>query len=269
MIRVIPTGGLGNRMRAIASGVAIAQHYDIPIEVYWNIRDGLHAEFTELFKPVVLDNVAIRTNRSWLCNIEFRKEYLVRYPLLWLNNKKVIFNHDIYREGDKNIFQIIGDKVTGDIMLVSGCAMCRDYDMKSLFIPSDEIQHAIDKTVSKFSDDTIGVHIRRTDNKESIECSPLDAFYRMMDNEIEKNSNVRFYLATDDNSTKSDMQNKYSDRLITQFDKTERNSLAGMKFAVNDLYCLSKTKKIIGSVYSSYSSIASELGQIPIEYAKK
>ena len=51
-------------------------------------------------------------------------------------------------------------------------------------------------------------------------------------------------------------------------DDTDRNSLEGMKFAVVDLFCLSKTKKIIGSVGSSYSQIAAEIGGIEVEYAK-
>lgn len=52
-------------------------------------------------------------------------------------------------------------------------------------------------------------------------------------------------------------------------DDTDRNSLEGMKFAVLDLFCLSKTNKIIGSVGSSYSQIAAEIGGIEVEYANK
>jgi len=48
----------------------------------------------------------------------------------------------------------------------------------------------------------------------------------------------------------------------------ERNSLEGMVFAVTELFCLSKTQKIIGSDYSSYSNIAAELGEIPVEFAR-
>lgn len=90
-----------------------------------------------------------------------------------------------------------------------------------------------------------------------------------MEIEIAKDSNVKFYIATDDDAVKHEMIRRFPQRIITQFEKSERDSLEGMEFAVNDLYCLSKTKKIIGSLYSSYSHIASELGGIPIEYATK
>lgn len=269
VVKIVPTGGLGNRMRAIASGIAIAHHYDVPAKVYWNIRSGLHAEFSDLFKPLQEPSVELFTNTSWLYNIEFRKEHLLRLPFLRLGAKNILFNHDIYREHGRDIFQILGDSLRGNVVLVSGCTMCKIEDMSRLFVPVDEIQDAIDRVVTHFSENTIGVHIRRTDNKQSIAQSPLDSFYALMDKYIAEDDNVKFYLATDDDEVKSEMVGKYAERIITQYDKTERKTLEGMKFAVNDMYCLSKTKKIIGSVYSSYSSIAAELGGIEVEYAKK
>lgn len=256
-------------MRAIASGIAIARHYQAPVEILWNVRKGLHAEFTQLFCPIESTSIHLATNKSWLYNIEFRKEFLLRLPLLRLSSGKVIYNFNTYEEKGKGIFQTIGEKPQHDIVLISGNAMCKDYDMKDLFVPAADIQKDIDKVLSRFAANTIGVHIRRTDNKESIKLSPLETFYALMDAEIQKDADVMFYLATDDNDVKHEMTERFPHRIITQFEKTDRDSLAGMKFAVNDLYCLSKTKKIIGSLYSSYSHIASELGGITIEYATR
>ena len=89
-----------------------------------------------------------------------------------------------------------------------------------------------------------------------------------MDAEIKKNSNTRFYVASDDDDVKECLKTKYPDRIITLMDDLDRNSLEGMKFAVLDLFCLSKTKKILGSVGSSYSQIAAEIGGIEVNYAK-
>lgn len=130
-VKIIPTGGLCNRLRAIATGVAVAKEYHCPSVIYWNNSLGLKADYCELFKP----------------------------------------------------------------------------------IPQDDIQRRIDEV------------------KESL-------------------------------------KSKYPNRIITLLDDTDRNSLEGMKFAVVDLFCLSKTRKIIGSVASSYSQIAAEIGGIEIEYAK-
>ncbi len=268
-IKIIPTGGLGNRMRAIASGITIAKHYQASVEILWNVRKGLHAEFGQLFCPLDNSSILMTTNTSWLYNIEFRKEYLLRLPFLRLASSKVLYNFNTYDKKGKDIFQTIGNKKTKELVLISGNAMCKDYDMKSLFVPCKDIQDDIEKVLSRFSDNTIGIHIRRTDNKKSIKLSPLATFYSLMDTEIEKDRSIQFYLATDDENVKHEMTKRFPNRIITQFEKADRDSLEGMRFAVNDLYCLSKTKKIIGSLYSSYSHIASELGHIPIEYATK
>ena len=67
---------------------------------------------------------------------------------------------------------------------------------------------------------------------------------------------------------KEHLNSMYPNNIITLMDDTNRNSLEGMKFAVLDLFCLSKTNKIIGSVGSSYSQIAAEIGGIEVKYAK-
>lgn len=85
---------------------------------------------------------------------------------------------------------------------------------------------------------------------------------------MKKDANTKFYLASDDDHVKDILEEKFPDSIITIREDVDRNTLEGMKFAVVDLFCLSKTQKIIGSVFSSYSQIAAELGNIEIEYAK-
>lgn len=105
-VKIILTGGHCNRLRAIATGVAVAKKYHCPSVIYWNNSLGLKADYCKLFKP----------------------------------------------------------------------------------IPQDDIQRRIDEV------------------KESL-------------------------------------KSKYPNRIITLMDDTDRNSLEGMKFAVVDLFCLSKTRK--------------------------
>lgn len=154
------------------------------------------------------------------------------------------------------------------LLLISCYPMCTKYTIQGMFIPQDDIQRRIDEVVAGFSERTIGVHIRRTDNTVSIQSSPIENFTTMMDAEIKKNVNTKFYVASDDDEVKESLKSKYPDRIITLMDDTDRNSLEGMKFAVLDLFSLSKTNKIIGSVGSSYSQIAAEIGGIEVEYAK-
>lgn len=260
-VKIIPTGGLCNRLRAIATGVAVAKSYHCPSVIYWNNSLGLKADYCELFKPIPQDGVKMIENKQWLYNINGNKDYLVRWPLL-----KTMFNFSIYRDGE--IYSKLKISYSRSLLLISCYPMCTKYTIQGMFIPQDDIQRRIDEVVAGFSERTIGVHIRRTDNTVSIQSSPIENFTTMMDAEIKKNVNTKFYVASDDDEVKESLKSKYPDRIITLMDNTDRNSLEGMKFAVLDLFSLSKTNKIIGSVGSSYSQIAAEIGGIEVEYAK-
>jgi len=49
----------------------------------------------------------------------------------------------------------------------------------------------------------------------------------------------------------------------------ERNSLQGMQDALVELYTLSRTSRIIGSMQSSYSETAAQIGRIQCEFINK
>lgn len=266
-IKIIPTGGLCNRIRAIVTGIAVAKKYGGTPVVYWNNSQGLKADFEDLFMPLEPDYCQIVENKRWLYNINGTKDYLLRYPLLKLYFSQVIFNFSIYRE-NKDIFCLLKNGCSNDVLLISCYPMCRNYEIRDIFRPREDIQNKINEVTSEFSKNTIGVHIRRTDNTQSINSSPVKAFESILEKEIEKDKDVKFYLASDDNDVKKHFTETFPERIITLWDDTSRNSLEGMKFAVVDLFCLSNTKKIIGSVASSYSQVASEIGNIDIEYAQ-
>lgn len=126
----------------------------------------------------------------------------------------------------------------------------------------------INNIVEKYRGNIIGIHIRRTDNTQSITQSKDECFIKSLNQEINSNPDIHFYLATDDLSVKKHFTNIYGSRIITSNNEVCRNTIEGMKAAVKDLYCLSKTNKIIGSAYSSYSEIAAELGNIKLEIAR-
>ncbi len=84
IINIIPTGGLCNRMRAIASGVYLAIQYHSTANVIWNVNDGLKAKFEDLFEPIPETLALIKSNDCRLYNIGGKKDYLLRWPFLHL-----------------------------------------------------------------------------------------------------------------------------------------------------------------------------------------
>lgn len=263
-IYIIPFAGLCNRMRAIASGVCISQHYGCPATIYWNNSFGLKADFSNLFQPIIIPNVRIEENKRWLFSIGDTRDYLLRWPIL-----KILY-HTFFNftpsKGDVTQLIHLGKKQP---LLISCYSMGPHYPLGKLFVPKKDITEKINAIVGKYSANTIGVHIRRTDNKKAIGRSPISAFTALMNDEIKKDDSVSFYVASDDEKTKEDLKLMFPNRIITMPQKADRNSIEGMKNAVTELFCLSKTRMIIGSGYSSYSEIAAEIGGISLVYAKQ
>lgn len=261
-VHLIPTAGLCNRMRSIASAVHIAKKLNRPLRIFWNQYEGLNAKFSDLFQPIPVEKTFVEDTQKWKYRINYRKDYLLRRIFL-MNYTQVLYNISVQNE--KNIFSKIKDK-RGDLLLISCFDMSEMYPLRQIFIPTPEIQGMIDEMTRQFTNHTIGIHIRRTDNTMSIRESPISSFVEFMEREIEKDAKVTFYIASDDKEVKEFMQNKFSHRVLFSNIELSRSSLLGMKMAVSELFALSKTTKILGSYYSSYSQIAAELGGIPIQY---
>lgn len=264
-IHIIPIGGLCNRMRAMASGIFLAQKFHLPATIYWNNASGLKADFQDLFQPISLPNVAIVENKNWIYNVLNTKGYLLRLPFLHFKGK-VLYNFSSYEKGDITPHINLNDK--RDLLLVTCFTMCEHYPLRELFVPQPEIRERIEEITGKFTENTVGVHIRRTDNYESIRRSPLNLFFEHLEAEIRNDENVMFYVATDSEEVKNDLKQRFPGHILTCDDKADRESLEGMKFAVVDFFCLSKTRKIIGSDFSSYSQLAAEIGGIELQYAR-
>ena len=106
------------------------------------------------------------------------------------------------------------------------------------------------------------MHIRRTDNVESIKFSPLELFLEKINFEVSENENVNFFLSTDDLNVEERIISEFGNKIITHKKEFSRQTVAGMQDAVVDMFCLSKTAVIYGSYWSSFSEISARIGEI-------
>ena len=117
--------------------------------------------------------------------------------------------------------------------------------------------------VTENFDNTIGIHIRRSDHKEATKRSKTTFFIDKMNEYISNDINVRFFLATDDMETKNKLINEFGSRVITNnITNYNRNQKDAIQSALIDLYCLSKTKQVLGSYHSTFSQMAATIGKI-------
>lgn len=244
-------------MRAMASSVAIAPKKGCPIVVYWDKNRDCYADFSELFQPVRVEGLSVTLNNQVGFKLKLARKRNLYLPgfIRWFTFQRQI--DDNVSLDDRGI-----EKLHVAIYIISAGVIVDCYPLKAFFVPTMEIQEAINALTSLFSDHVVGVHIRRTDNVQSIRKNDVDDYLRCMDQRIATCPAVVFYLVTDDKALKQRMINRYGDRIIFHPAILERTSLQGMKDAVVDLWCLSMTKEIIGSYHLSYSDTAAELGGV-------
>lgn len=265
-ISIVPYAGLCNRMRTISSGIFAATHINIPIFVYWNRTHDCFAHWLDLFQPIEIDGVKLIENTNPIYKIDSIRNLHLPKVL-----HKFIFDQRLYGFSKNYGEDIISylNKVEGEKTLIQSCCdLCDHYPVTELFKPAKDVEDKISKIVMGFKSTTVGIHIRRSDNAQSIKSASIDDFKRKIVYEMGHNYRTNFYLATDDVDIKYNLQKEFGDLIISPELETTRSSVSGMKDAVVDLFCLSKTRKIIGSYYSSYSDMAAELGNISLEICR-
>lgn len=112
------------------------------------------------------------------------------------------------------------------------------------------------------------MHIRRTDQFNSIKYSPIELFEEKIDDVLSKKTDVVFYLSTDDPTVENRLKAKYQDKIFVRKKEFNRNTITGIQDAVVDMFCLSKTSVIYGSFASSFSEIAARIGNIDCIFVK-
>lgn len=275
MITLVPVGGLANRMRAIASAAMLAQNSNTRLCIIWFKDQGLNCRFDELFRSHLPYSYIQVIEASWLDLLLYdrprkRNFRMTRFPQQWLFNS-CIREEEIIRKRDEGFdFKAWVNK--NKKVHIASYVTFMNYPhelIQALFRPNKEIQEAIDAVAGSFDNHTIGIHIRRTDNIQSINLSPLSLFIEQIKKEIQEDGQANFYLASDSPEDKAKLIELFGNRIRTHQFSTDRNSPKGIQDAATELFALSKTQKIIGSAWSSFSEIAAQLSGIPCIILKK
>lgn len=259
MIILRPDSGLCNRLRAIGSAIRLARECGSSLTVEWYrcpLRRwaglcGMRVGFCDLFEPLgsvpVREKIKVRNDFPWNAK--------------WWNAK----NPQFY--GEERRAQFVED-VKSEPSVMRRLRTCHDFyhnEDWSWMRPRAEILNSVDAVSESFGRNCIGIHIRRTDNRAAIAASPLTLFIDKMDAEERRDATVRFFLSTDDADTRMELKQRYGDRLVFCANVAPRYTIKGERDALVDLLLLSRTKKIYGSYWSSFSQVAAQIGHLPLE----
>ncbi len=273
MIYLQPHSGLANRIRVIVSGLNFSDKVKQPVILIWRKDDSLFSEFTDLFEPI--DKMILKKYNRWagilngfqnrgLLNRIFCRIFSIDFCLFDRDLKEFVWS-----TGSNNInLSKIPKKVTHFYFHT-----CHEFYFDSAYLkflqPTKTIRDNIESNIVRFNKKTIGVHIRRTDHFGSILESPLESFIEVMRKDIAEDKDINYFLATDDKEVEIILKELFKDKIIIYEKEYSRTSVKGIQDAVVDLYSLSATSKIYGSFFSSFSDVASRIGNIPLQIIKR
>lgn len=263
-IYFVPVGGLGNRLRSIASAVCLAEEYNADLQIGWYQDWGMGCRFSDIFKPLKYDVLEESGIRKYLLDRPRKKNLYLPTLYEFLAFDKVLRESLVgYKDIDYSFLH------THERIWIASCkAFYKEEDLYySMFKPIDILQEQINEIVKNFPNSIVGMQIRRTDHVTAINSSPTKCFEEIIER-LDKETML--YLATDDEKEKNYFMQKYGNRIITRTSVLERGSKKGIQDAVIEMYILSSTQKIYGSKNSSFGQIAAKIGNIDfIEVQKK
>ncbi len=265
-IVIKPYGGLANRMRAIDSASILAHMFNIKLNVNWVRSKELNCSFSHLF--ILPEEINIMEYS--LNPVIYRLNYIMIGMLMKIGIylpfgfDKYLFDSEIVKlnKQQADYPNILSEQRS--VYINTANQFYRSRDSFKIFRPIDELLIKIENYTQYFGNYSVGIHIRRTDNINSIKYSPIEGFIELMNAEINDHPDVMFYLATDSENVKKYLKDIYGGQIITHNSTLNRNSEKGIQDAIIDLYCLSKTNKIIGSYFSSFSEVAAQINNIEL-----
>lgn len=257
----VPSGGLANRMRAIASAFNLCQQVEARLQIVWFQGWGMHAAFHDLFEPIANLREAVLTD--YIVNDRPRRHNLW---LPWLPQQiwykgGVINELEVANLRDKGFdFEQWLHSKRRYMSCYDEFGVFPDSCYSELFHPNQIVMDIIKSYEAHFSKNVIGMHIRRTDNIDSINKSPTELFVEAGHRELENNANLTIFLATDSEEVKKQIREIFGNHVVTSDNKADRNSVAGIREGLADLWTLSRVSRIYGSAGSSFSTMASKIG---------
>ena len=259
MIVLRPGSGLCNRLRAMGSAIKLAREVsaDLRVEWFrcpirrWSARCGMRAGFRNLFEPID--------------GVDVRERIVVRNEFPWV--KRIYSSSNPFFSGEENRqeFAQLVKANPRQTRWIWTCYAFYPNDDFSWLQPRKELCERIKSGAANFGDNCIGLHIRRSDNKNSTQYSPLSLFTTRIEDEIAKDEAVRFFVSSDDESVKAELRQRYGSRILLCEQVGARYTIKGEQDAVVDLFLLAHTNKLYGSFWSSFSEVAAQIGKIPLE----
>lgn len=301
---VHPQNGLGNRLRALASGIALARMTGRVPVVVWERDAHLGAPFEDLFEmrsrgnevdAVLYEDLIVvdkwpkweeinERNGDWFGVNYMQKDgagarpnEVIRFGRVrnkHVGPKEKAVNRRVHLYFKSAYVAATRPKGWGGAEVVNG-------ELRRLRV-SRKVRQVFAKVNQTELENSIGVHVRsRTLERDNVVVdrgceytirgsettnfwrsqSQGDVFAKQMKKLQTRDEDVKFFVAADDVKVVRDLKKEFGKERVMNVerdcDDRERSCVV---FAMVDLMCLARTKKIYGSYWSSFTEAAVRMG---------
>jgi hypothetical protein len=284
MILIETIAGLANRMRALDAALAMGREVGAEVRLRWPVDPDLGCPFEELFEPIPglagVENFRppkIANEYDPTRNLLRKSRAAVALVKAARGLGKAIRNsgsrrrylgvHDVegLLDHPEKILELFKHY---DVEIRTFYRFWRGKKDFEGFEPAAPIRRAIEGYADRCRG-AIGVHVRRSDNSIAIANSPLEAFIGRMRAIVETDGSARFFVATDSPEVLGTLIDAFGERIAHHpKESLERGDPRAIKDALTDLYCLASCDRILGSFWSSFTDVASEIRGIPREIVR-
>lgn len=285
VVAVRPTGGLCNRLRVISSFQLLARYTGRELRLCWAPSNGFSDEdLAELFENEfaridesefdrlsddalclqdVVEISGTGPDRTWHWSAGTRMAAVLDATV----RPSVAYRGALRLDG------LVGPAARAQL---PGSFVADYLAELRCWRPVEGIRSVVDDLAAEFDGSTIGVHVRRGDAFDNPRLGPQFrrssdwAFFRRMDELLHDEPRTLFFLATDGAETEDRFRRRYGAALLTNrakrfVESRFREPKDNQRDAVIDLFALARTRRILGSSYSSFSKTAADLTGVPLE----
>lgn len=268
LLIVKPFGGIANRLRVISSMIWLKGKLNCRLKVIWLENEELGASYNDLFEAP-FDFEVVNSLGLYRYVRTSKQKFLVKRLIARIINKSMgvdycVFDSDMYK-GVDHILDIVGKH---DTVFFNTCEELVSWDPGlRAFQLLPTLETRLNELSEKLGIDsnTIGVHVRRTDHTIAANRSPNLLFEDMIYQERNRDPSLKIYLSSDDPQVVEHFKRIFGEMILAMVKKYGRDSKGAIEDGLIELFLLSRTKKIYGSYWSSYSKMAGRLSGINVE----
>jgi hypothetical protein len=270
-----PIGGLGNRLRVLASALVLAEIMDRRVLLVWIRNPCCKGDYADLFEPTPLFDVASPGTTRWMAHLM----RAIPVPAMLLPVASGFGRNVATIDGARLVdlrFRVQPSELDAHpVIHLAGI----HWDFMPAGMPADAYAEAVSRVLKQLRPSApiarrlfdipspkVGVHIRHgEDSPDAVRISSLERFVQKMESCLAEAPATKFFLATDRPDIEAGLRDRFGDRILSSPKASHGRDRTGLHDALVDLFMLSRCDRILGSYWSSFSEYAALLGGVEME----